>query len=322
MISLGRLGRTHKSSCRYFSCSANNFSKSEGRRTYDASTILEDEKKGIFRVFQIGRPKNEMKKSLQRRRSQEKPPPPRSANMKPDQPWGNVWPAARTFHPATVPLPVRQGVVQTKAQVVPSKYANAELMKIPNFLHLTPPVISTHCSALSKFCTEWPKGLETDEDIEKHFPITVTTSDYLNSNSSIRDRRARIVQFKLNIDCLSLDTHARDKLIRLVGERYQEDSGEITLVADRCPYRGQNEDYCKYLLTALFHESWNVEDWEDKGVKDEETYKGSGEEEREALKALLNYGEDQIAVLKYKEETRKLLGLPATESIAEYSQTS
>ena len=82
-------------------------------------------------------------------------------------------------------------MIQTKAQVVPSKYANAELMKIPNFLHLTPPVISTHCSAISKFCTAWPKGLETEEAIDKHFPVTVTTSDHLNSNSSIRDRRVR-----------------------------------------------------------------------------------------------------------------------------------
>ena len=61
---------------------------------------------------------------------------------------------------------------------------------------------------------------------------------------------------------MPLDEHARDKLIRLVGERYNEESGEILLVSDRCPYRGQNEDYCKYLLTALLHESWRLEDWE------------------------------------------------------------
>ena len=71
--------------------------------------------------------------------SQGPPPPPCSASMTPDQSWGSVWPTPRTFHPATVPLPTRQGVIQTKAQVVPSKHANAELMKIPNFLHLTPP---------------------------------------------------------------------------------------------------------------------------------------------------------------------------------------
>ena len=188
------------------------------RRTYDATTILDDEKKGVFRVLQIGRPKDEERKWWKRGR-QQVPPPPRSASMTPDQSWGSVWPVPRTFHPATVPLPVRQCVVQTKAQVVPAKYANAELMKIPNFLHLTPPVISTHCSAISKFCTAWPKGLETEEDIDKHFPVTITTCDHLNSNSSIRDRRARIVQLRLKVDSLPLDTHARDKMVRLVGDR-------------------------------------------------------------------------------------------------------
>jgi small subunit ribosomal protein S35 len=49
----------------------------------------------------------------------------------------------------------------------------------------------------------------------------VPTSDHLNSNSSIRDRRARIVQLRLNVDSLPLDTHARDKMIRLVGERFR-----------------------------------------------------------------------------------------------------
>ena len=35
-------------------------------------------------------------------------------------------------------------------QVVPSKHANAELMKVPNFLHLSPPVVSQHCAALAR----------------------------------------------------------------------------------------------------------------------------------------------------------------------------
>jgi len=287
-------------------------SREDYGKTYSAATILEDEKKGVFRVLQIGSRKGGDMKMMRKRRPKGLPPAPRSATMTPDQPWGNVWPAPKTFHPAIVPLPVRQGVIQTKAQVIPSKWANTELMKIPNFLHLTPPVISNHCMAISKFCTAWPKGLETEEDIDKNFPITITTSDHLNSNSSIRDRRARIVQLRLNVDSLPLDTHARDKMIRLVGDRFNEETGEITLTADRCPYRGQNEDYCKYLLTALFHESWKVEDWEVKGVEDMEVFT-IGEEEgqkREALEALLNDGEDAVAVMRYKEEVRKMLGLP------------
>jgi len=94
--------------------------------------------------------------------------------------------------------------------------------------------------------------------------------------------------------------------------RFNEETGEITLTADRCPYRGQNEDYCKYLLTALLHESWRVETWEEKGVEDMEVFK-TGEEEGEkrvALEALLNDGEDEVALMRYKEEVRKMLGLP------------
>jgi len=288
--------------------------KSERKRNYDAASILEDEKKGVFRVLEL-KPSKDLQRSVMQKRRQAVAPPPRSASMTPDQPWGDVWPAARTFHPATVPLPIRQGVVQTKRQVVPAKYANAELMKIPNFLHLTPPVISTHCSAISKFCTEWPKGLDTEEDIETNFPITITTSDYLNSNSSIRDRRARIVTYKINVDSLDLDSHARDKLIRLVGDRFNEETGEITVTADRCPYRGQNEDYCKYLLTALYHESWTVEDWETKAVQDEEVFETEEGDRREALEDLINNGEDELRILRYKEEVRRLLGLSEEEVV-------
>ena len=59
-------------------------------------------------------------------------------------------------------------------QVVPSKHGNTELLKIPNFLHLTPPVVKKHCEAIKKFCTPWPAALHTDEDVDKHFPLQVT----------------------------------------------------------------------------------------------------------------------------------------------------
>ena len=199
---------------------------------------------------------------------------------------------------------------------MPSKHANAELMKLPNFLHLSPPVVSQHCAALAKFCTAWPQGLDTEEELEEHFPISITYSDYLNSSSSVRDRRSRIVQIRINIKSLPLDEHARDKLIRLVGRRYNEETGEIQLVSDRCPYRGQNEDYCKYLLTALLHESWRIEDWEVKEVADMEQFKEEAGE-REALQSLLNQGESEVTVARYREEVRRMLGLPETVVKAE-----
>lgn len=82
----------------------------------------------------------------------------RETQMKPTQDWGSVWPTHRTFQPSAVPLPIRQGATQTKGQITPAKYANPELMKIPNFLHLTPPIIKRQCNKLKEFCTPWPEG--------------------------------------------------------------------------------------------------------------------------------------------------------------------
>lgn len=172
-----------------------------------------------------------------------------------DQDWPSVWPGQKTFHPASVPLPIRQGY-PLKGQAPPEKYANAELMKIPNFLHLTPPAIKRHCEALKQFCNDWPVGLETDDDCTKHFPLQVITSDYCYSGPSIRDPLARIVTFRLKLSSLKLDTHAKDKLMRLLGKRYDPETDLITITTDRCPMKKQNYEYAEYLLTAVYHESW------------------------------------------------------------------
>lgn len=65
-----------------------------------------------------------------------------------DQDWANVWPTASSFKPSVVPLPLRQGFNEKGAP--PGKFGNAELMKIPNFLHLTPPAIKKHCAAIRR----------------------------------------------------------------------------------------------------------------------------------------------------------------------------
>lgn len=175
--------------------------------------------------------------------------------MPTDQDWPSVWPGQKTFHPASVPLPIRQGYPM-KGQGPPGKYGNAELMKIPNFLHLTPPAINRHCEALKQFCTEWPAGLETDDKCTKHFPLEVITSDYCYSGPSIREPLARIVSFRLKLSSLNLDTHAKDKILRLLGDKYDPTTDLITITTDRCPMRKQNYDYAEYLLTAIYHESW------------------------------------------------------------------
>jgi small subunit ribosomal protein S35 len=123
--------------------------------------------------------------TARRRFKQPDVPPPRFQQMPVDQDWGAVWPGPRSFQPASVPLPLRQGFVKPN-RAAPGKFANAELMKIPNFLHLTPPVISKQCEALKKFCTPWPKGIETEEKQAEHFPVRVISSDYVHGLPTIR----------------------------------------------------------------------------------------------------------------------------------------
>lgn len=71
--------------------------------------------------------------------------------MSVDQDWNNVWPTSSMFKQSVVPLPVRQGYVKNASEndgLPPEKYGNTELIKIPNFLHLTPPQIKKQCAAI------------------------------------------------------------------------------------------------------------------------------------------------------------------------------
>ena len=64
--------------------------------------------------------------------------------------WVDVWPTAKSFNYSVSPLPVRMGLIEATENdgVVPGKYANTELMKIPNFLHLTTHHVKNHCKQL------------------------------------------------------------------------------------------------------------------------------------------------------------------------------
>lgn len=210
-----------------------------------------------FRVLELY-PKYKRATQEKRKAQRLNVPPPRTTRMPVDQDWPSVWPGGRTFHPASVPLPLRQGYQEKDTP--PDKYATTELMKIPNFLHLTPPAIRRHCEALKRFCTEWPTGLETEERCVKHFPIEIITSDYCYSSPTIRDPLARIVSLRVRLSSLYLDTHAKDKLLRLLGNKYNSENDIITITADRCPTRKQNLEYARYLLTAVYHESWVSDD--------------------------------------------------------------
>lgn len=187
----------------------------------------------------------------------------REEHMKEDQDWPSVWPCAKTFVPSAVPLPLRQSYEEKTDSVPRGKYVNTELQKIANFLHLTPPAIERHCKALKKFCVDWPEGLDTDEDVRSHFPVTYVTSDYVHSSPTIRDMEARIVRLRVKITDLNLDHRSEDKLKRLADHRYDKETDILTITTSACPTKTQNQDYADYLLTALYFESKNHEKWED-----------------------------------------------------------
>lgn len=160
--------------------------------------------------------------------------------MTTDQDWPSVWPTAHSFKASAVPLPIRMGFQQNLKVPPPTKKGNLELMKIPNFLHLTPPAIKRHCDAIKKFCTPWPKELTEDKQGEalqrRHYPITIQTCDYVHSGPSIRDARSRIVSLEVKLSDLPLgeaESRARQKFIKLVGERYDKKTDMLTIVTDR-----------------------------------------------------------------------------------------
>ncbi|XP_044050340.1 28S ribosomal protein S35, mitochondrial [Siniperca chuatsi] len=269
---------------------------------------------------------------------------PRTEKMPVDQDWTAVYPAATPFRPGSVPLPVRMGY-PVNGGVPPEKKGNLELIKIPNFLHLTPAAIKKHCEALKPFCTEWPSALDTDAKCDKHFPIKVESTDYVSAGPSVRNPSARIVHLKVKLSSLNLDDHAHKKMLKLVGGRYCKDTDILTITTDSCPLRQQNHDYAMYLLTVLYHESWKTEAWEaEKTVADMEEYSwedspsqrnildvlvrmkvagdGEGEEVREQLLGrrevqeykdsvtrLKNEGESESTMLQYKEAVKKVLNL-------------
>jgi len=284
------------------------------RERPDIHKTLENEKRGVFRVLDIGKPRPvKLGRTPFAHRRYLMPGPPREKTMKPDQDWPSVWPGPRTFHPASVPLPVRQGFAHLKGQSTPGKYANVELMKIPNFLHLTPPAIKRHCEAIQKFCTPWPKELDDVDVLEAHYQITELSSDYLNSSSSIRDFRSRVISIQFQLSCLSLDHKSKDKFLRLIGlDRYDEETDLVTITADRCPYRKQNSDYCDYLLKALYYESKNREPWENERLEfDQIEYEIKNEEDEieNKLGVLLNEGENSKTLDDYKNSMLQKLKL-------------
>ncbi|KAG8538465.1 hypothetical protein GDO81_022603 [Engystomops pustulosus] len=259
--------------------------------------------------------------------------------MLPDQEWSNVYPTAAPFKPSAVPLPVRMGYPKKKA-APPDKIGNLELVKIPNFLHLTPAAIKKHCAVLKEFCTPWPAPLATDESCAQNFPIELQSVDYVSAGPSLRNPKARAVTLQVKLNSLNLDKHARSKLLKLVGPRYNAEEDTLTIRTDRCPLRKQNQDYAMYLLTVLYHESWKTEAWEserEESDMDEYIWEGSKSQQsvlstltrslgdsasseqilqspgvqdyRQAMLNLRNQGESEETISSYKQSVKSLLGV-------------
>lgn len=171
--------------------------------------------------------------------------------------WPSLYTTASSYNSWLMPLPVRMGRSRhNKVGGLPLRdMGNIELMKIPNFFHLTPPAIERHCQALKDLCTPWPESLVNR-------PIRVITKNYLFAGPSLRHPKSHIVHLKVFLKDLVLDDHARRKMVNLAGLRYNKENDELTIVADRCPTRKQNKDYASYLLNVLYHESWKTESWE------------------------------------------------------------
>ncbi|XP_076127642.1 small ribosomal subunit protein mS35 [Alosa pseudoharengus] len=271
---------------------------------------------------------------------------PRTEKMPEAQDWTAVYPSAAAFKPSAVPLPVRMGYPVNRG-VPPEKKGNLELIKIPNFLHLTPAAIKKHCEALKPFCTEWPVGVDSEAASEKHFPIQVESKEFVSAGSSLRNPKARVVTLQVKLSSLNLDDHARRKMIKLVGNRYCIETDTLTIVTDCCPLRQQNYDYAMYLLTVLYHESWKTEAWEaEKTREDMEEYHWEGspsqknvldmlqrmratsegeedpsavrqellgrpevQEYRDSVTRLKNEGETEETMLQYREAVKKLLNI-------------
>jgi small subunit ribosomal protein S35 len=190
----------------------------------------------------------------------------RANSMSVDQDWTQAWPTYSMFKQSAVPLPLRQGFVKNLAEnegLPPEKYANCELIKIPNFFHLTPPHIKKHCDAIKKFCTAWPEELNDEATQIEHFPLEITSSSYIYDGPNIRDDRARTVTLEFPLVSLEFkEERSKKKIIKLAQHRYDPQTDSIKISTSRLPYRRQNEDYVMYLLTTLYYEAKQFEEWE------------------------------------------------------------
>ena len=116
------------------------------------------------------------------------------------------------------------------------------------------------------------------------------------------------MSIKVNIKDLKLDPKDEDKLVRLAGDKYNPTTGEIEIPASSCPTKVQNQDYSDYMLTALYFESINHEDWEeDKPECDWERFFWDKSESKAKLQDYLDDKQSDIEKEKIVDEYKRSL---------------
>lgn len=76
-------------------------------------------------------------------------------------------------------------------------------------------------------------NIKTDELIEKYLPLTVEYSDYVHQGTSLRDMRSRIITVSAKVDCFKLNPREKNKLLHLLGSRYNHTTKSLKFDTDR-----------------------------------------------------------------------------------------
>eukprot|EP00800_Vazella_pourtalesii_P001857 TRINITY_DN11732_c0_g2_i1.p1 TRINITY_DN11732_c0_g2~~TRINITY_DN11732_c0_g2_i1.p1 ORF type:complete len:253 (+),score=39.14 TRINITY_DN11732_c0_g2_i1:220-978(+) len=170
--------------------------------------------------------------------------------------WSDVYPTEKPLDPHLIGLPIRAGGHKIRKELPPLAEGNPVFWETTNFFHLTPPAIQKHCEALKHLCTEWPSDLP-------YCPIEVETVDFLLPGNDRYHQDGRHVKMEIDIDSLQLAPRPREKMLELLGDKYDVDTNVIKLESRRCPTKTQNKEYLYYLLKVLYFEATRSEKWEE-----------------------------------------------------------
>ncbi|KAI6646519.1 28S ribosomal protein S35, mitochondrial-like [Oopsacas minuta] len=173
-----------------------------------------------------------------------------------DNDWSDIYPTEKPFDPYLIGLPIRAGGHRIRKELPPLAEGNVVFWEDTNFFHLTPPAIQKHCEALKPLCTEWPSDLP-------YCPIEVETVDFLLPGNERYHQDGRHVRMEIDFDSLNLSARPREKMLELLGDKYDIDKNVIKLESRRCPTKTQNKEYLYYLLKVLYYEANRTEKWEE-----------------------------------------------------------